>query len=367
MAFVPGYQHDIFVSYAHVDDVSDLSLQRGWVTELIKNLEQFLAERLGRADAYSLWMDYQLAGNLAFTDAIIDSIRQSATLLIVLSPGYLASEWGRQKQNEFLTAIKSKQYNRSRIFVVETQRMPAEHRPQALSGLLGYKFWVEDETGHERMLGSPAPDRKDTEYWEQIERLASDLVVTLKKIAQAEAEDKEPPPAATPPSIPAEPTEEAFDLPPDIAEILEQKIESNDYDVFLCHNGRDKKHVKVIGRQLMENRLLPWLDDWDLRPGLPWQEALESQIENIKAAAVFVGESGFGPWQNMELAAILRQFVVKKCPVIPVVLEECSQVPQLPVFLAGMHWVDFRSGKPDSLRQLMWGITGKRSRVFSRT
>jgi len=369
MAFVPGYKHDIFVSYAHVDDISISSSQRGWVTELVKNLEYLLVRQIGRADAYSIWMDYQLAGNRPFTDALVENVRQSATLLIVLSPGYLTSEWCRKEQNEFLEAIKSRQYNRSRIFIVETQSMDAERRPTALADLLGYRFWAKGETDHDRMLGWPSPNREDTEYWDIIERLASDLVATLKNIAQTEAESKYKDTTKAEPARPdpVQPTEETFDLPPDIVEILERKIESNNYDVFLCHNTSDKPNVKIIGRQLMENKVLPWLDEWDLRPGLPWQEALESQIENIKAAAVFVGESGFGPWQNMELSAILRQFVIKKCPVIPVVLEECSQVPQLPVFLAGMHWVDFRNAKPDPMQQLLWGITFRRSRIFSRT
>ena len=39
----------------------------------------------------------------------------------------------------------------------------------------------------------------------------------------------------------------------------------------------------------------PWLDEWKLRPGLPWQPLLEEQIGKIKSAAVFVGKNGRGP------------------------------------------------------------------------
>jgi GTPase SAR1 family protein len=141
---------------------------------------------------------------------------------------------------------------------------------------------------------------------------------------------------------------------------LQGKIATNDYDVFLCHNTADKPAVKIIGEQLKELGILPWLDEWELRPGLPWQRALEAQIENIKAAAVFIGKNDIGPWQDQEIAAFLRQFVRRECPVIPVLLLDCDQKPKLPIFLDGMMWVDFRESDPDPMRQLLWGITGEK-------
>lgn len=149
------------------------------------------------------------------------------------------------------------------------------------------------------------------------------------------------------------------------ASVLQGKIETGDFHVFLCHNSEDKPAVKEIGERLKERGILPWLDEWELRPGLPWQRLLEEQISQIKSAAVFVGESGIGPWQNMELEAFLRQFVTRGCPVIPVILPDCKETPELPIFLGGMTWVDFRKDDPDPMEQLTWGITGERSaRLF---
>jgi WD40 repeat protein len=134
------------------------------------------------------------------------------------------------------------------------------------------------------------------------------------------------------------------------------------FDVFLCHNSRDKPEVKRIGKELQDHGILPWLDEWELRPGLPWQRALEQTIEEISAAAVFIGPDGMGPWQQEELDAFLRNFVSRQAPVIPVLLPSASAdtPPELPVFLRGMMWVDFRSADPDPLTQLIWGITGER-------
>ncbi len=142
--------------------------------------------------------------------------------------------------------------------------------------------------------------------------------------------------------------------------VIEGKLKTGDYDVFLCHNSDDRQAVKEIAERLKEQGILPWLDEWDLRPGLPWQRALEERIESIKSAAVFIGESGIGPWEDQELQAFIRQFVRRQCPVIPVLLPNAPKEPRLPVFLEGMTWVDFRKSDADPLRRLIWGITGER-------
>jgi hypothetical protein len=149
--------------------------------------------------------------------------------------------------------------------------------------------------------------------------------------------------------------------PPDApSSDLQAKIESGRFDVFLCHNSKDKPEVKVIANQLKERGLLPWLDEWELRPGVPWQRTLEEQITKVKSAAVFIGGSGIGPWQDMEQTAFIRQFMKRNCPVIPVFLPEAPKDLALPTFLEGQMSVDFRRLAPDPLNQLIWGITGRR-------
>jgi WD40 repeat protein len=146
------------------------------------------------------------------------------------------------------------------------------------------------------------------------------------------------------------------------ASVIQGKIATNDFDVFLCHNSLDKPAVKVVGEILKKKGILPWLDEWELRPGLPWQRSLEQQILQIKAAAVFVGKSGIGPWEDVELSAFLREFIKRGCPVIPVLLADAGDNPKLPLFLEAMAWVDFRATASRPLERLIWGITGVRGR-----
>ena len=138
------------------------------------------------------------------------------------------------------------------------------------------------------------------------------------------------------------------------------KTSEDHFDVFLCYNSEERPLVRKIAQQLRERQIVPWLDEEQLQPGYPWQRVLEDQIKNIGAAAVFVGQSGFGPWQQTEQDAFLRQFVKRQCPVIPVILQNCAQTPVLPAFLEGMTWVDFRKDDPNPLSQLIWGITGSK-------
>jgi hypothetical protein len=137
------------------------------------------------------------------------------------------------------------------------------------------------------------------------------------------------------------------------------KNNENIFDVFLCHNSADKPLIREIGNQLKKIGITVWLDEEQIRHGTLWQVELEKNIANIKSALVFVGRDGFGPWQNMEIRALLSEFVNRGYPVIPVILKNCKTVPELPLFLKQMMWVDMRKSNIDSILQMKWGITGK--------
>jgi hypothetical protein len=130
------------------------------------------------------------------------------------------------------------------------------------------------------------------------------------------------------------------------------------FHVFFSYNHADRKSVLEIADRLQARGIRAWIDVRELRPGLPWQEALETQIKTVGAAAVFVGSKGLGPWQDAEQQALLRQFAKRKCPVIPVILPRCRKVPDLPPFLDGMHVIDCRDPSIDPIDQLLYGITG---------
>jgi len=143
-------------------------------------------------------------------------------------------------------------------------------------------------------------------------------------------------------------------------QLMQAKMSAQAFDVFFCYNRQDKRVVGPIGEQLKRHEILPWLEEWDLRPGEPWQRALEEQIRKAPTAIVFVGSHGMGPWQDSEMYTILRQMKKRGCRVIPVLLPGTPENIELSVFLEEMYPIDFRVQDPDPMQQLVWGITGKK-------
>jgi hypothetical protein len=182
--YVPNYKHDIFVSYAHVDNQPLPNIKHGWVTTLITSLKNLLAQKLGRPDAFSLWMDYQLRGNQPVTPDIDEQLKQSATLVFIASKGYLASHWCRL---EFHTFLQQAAPSSGRLFMVEPEILPPEKKLPAFHELLGYPFWFrDDETGVVRTLGVPEPDYKtQPAYYIQLDKLATELTECLERMQAA--------------------------------------------------------------------------------------------------------------------------------------------------------------------------------------
>jgi hypothetical protein len=198
MGFVQPENDDLFVSYAHVDDEPAEGVETGWVTTLVRSLKRELARKLGRPDAASVWMDHRLGTNLAVTPEIEDRIRRCAALLLVLSPGYLASQWCRRELRDFLTKeVGQRKGTSTSVFVVEYDRV---ERPKELSDLLGKRFWEADPDDQERSrtIGFPRVDPADRRYYDLLNDLCFDIVKELRRLAQPRPPG--PPSAPGPPS-----------------------------------------------------------------------------------------------------------------------------------------------------------------------
>ena len=195
--YIPHYQHDIFVSYAHVDNEPLAGADKGWVTTLITGFKKQLGAKLGRADAYSLWMDYKLSGNQPVTPDIDAQLKSTATFLLILSPGYFASPWCLLEFNTFLQQVGA---GSGRIFMVEKDFIEREHKLPELQELLGYPFWVRsEETGKIRTLGVPRPNPdREPEYYQQLDELAEDVARKLKYLKSLATEETETEPPVSP-------------------------------------------------------------------------------------------------------------------------------------------------------------------------
>ncbi len=107
-AYVPSHKNDIFVSYARVDNKPIRGIDLGWVSHLVDTLDNILSQTLGRSDLFELWMDIRRDSPTARRmPDILDQVRQSATLLVILSPGFLASKWCMDELSCFVKTINA--------------------------------------------------------------------------------------------------------------------------------------------------------------------------------------------------------------------------------------------------------------------
>jgi hypothetical protein len=197
-SYVPGYKHDIFVSYAHIDNEPLFGAQEGWITTLVNNLKNLLGVKLGcvevgkaeagKREVYSLWMDYKLPPNEPVTPDIDKCLKSSATFLPILSTSYLASQWCRLEFETFLKQVGS---GSGRIFMVEYHFMERSEKPLEFQELLGYPFWFREPTGKTRTLGIPKPNPdREPEYYQILDDLAHQLASKLRELKiQAERKD----------------------------------------------------------------------------------------------------------------------------------------------------------------------------------
>jgi hypothetical protein len=81
------------------------------------------------------------------------------------------------------------------------------------------------------------------------------------------------------------------------------------YDVFLAHNSADEPAVEALAQQLVNEGIQPWLHRWHLIPGVPWLDGIEEGLTSCTTCAVFIGPSGIGAWQHLELYAAVDRRV----------------------------------------------------------
>ena len=145
MGHIPGFVHDIFISYAHVDNLSASPEEKKWVDQFHQYLEVHLSKRIGRIGAVKIWRDPNLDGNQLFDKTIKETIDQSALFIALTSNGYLASTYCCNELNWFQKKASEEKCglvigDRSRIFNCLLNNIHYTKWPKEFSGTLGFTF-----------------------------------------------------------------------------------------------------------------------------------------------------------------------------------------------------------------------------------
>jgi hypothetical protein len=187
-----AFDDEVFISYAHLDNVELVAGTDGWVTNLHKALAVRLAQLLGQESR--IWRDPKLQGNDIFGDVLVERLRSVAALLSVVSPAYIKSEWCRKEVAEFCKACGGqggiRVGDKARLFKVLKTPVPLEQHPEALQHVLGYEFFKTDrETGKVTEFYKIFGEEAERDFWVKLFDLAQDVCNLLGLIESTPQKD----------------------------------------------------------------------------------------------------------------------------------------------------------------------------------
>ena len=117
---------EVFISYAHADDLPFAEDTPGWVTALADRLEKSLMMRRG-GSRVAVWMDHRLEPEKQVDGALRDRVRRAECFVAVLSPRYLESPWCRKELDAFIAQAGEQG---ERVFLLEMSPTSREEWPR---------------------------------------------------------------------------------------------------------------------------------------------------------------------------------------------------------------------------------------------
>jgi len=181
MAYIPGYDYDIFISYAHLDNEMLPGQEQGWIETFYKSLNLKLAQRVGKADAVKIWWDSKrLDGSKLFDQSIQDGVQNSAIMISLISPSYLKSDYCIQEYELFYKKSQTEKIglsvgNHSRFIKIFLNNIPYTGIPENLEKFgksTGFPFYFAENKDD---FGDPI-DTANPMFIEQLKNLRDALV-----------------------------------------------------------------------------------------------------------------------------------------------------------------------------------------------
>ena len=175
MAYVPGFEWDLFISYPRESDERD-ALDFQWVKEFCRLLETEIKQRLG--DKPEIYFDrdkFDAADHLEHD--LLEAARNSALFLPITSPLYVNNnKFTMRELREFCAAGDFKR----RIVIIELLPVSAEARPDELDGPKRNNFFVKVQG--KSIILTPHHGKHRDEYMEKLQVVAEDINVVLQRM-----------------------------------------------------------------------------------------------------------------------------------------------------------------------------------------
>lgn len=127
------FEKDIFVSYAHNDNVSVNGDNSGWVTDFQYSLKTRLTQLSGKV--IRVWFDDR-SGNDIFAPEIEAQFQKLRIMICITIPRYVKSEWCRHEIDSFVIASGQNGGlafdDKSRIVKILRGPVPIGYQPESI-------------------------------------------------------------------------------------------------------------------------------------------------------------------------------------------------------------------------------------------
>jgi len=199
MAFVPHCKCDVFVSFAHLDDVA-IGGALPWVSQFAGDLKKMLRMRLGVREEDGLRIYFtghsSLEAGVNLESALMENASSSAVFVAVTSPAYVADgSWTMRE----LAAFQQAMSDGSRMFAIEHSPLDSvDEYPPTLREQKRMAFWQKHP---QREIPVTMASGSDT-YMQTLIDLAEQIRKHLKKMREGAGGGSAAGVAAPAPGIP---------------------------------------------------------------------------------------------------------------------------------------------------------------------
>jgi hypothetical protein len=264
----PPYAHDVFVSYSHGDPMgTGKSPLANWTHRLIDELVQDIRSVSTEFDQLALWDDREADPTLKLTGMLKNSVSQSALLLVVMSPRYLASAWCKDELQWFEKELHRRGQEEGCTLVVRAlptreEQWPAPLKDERGNSVLGFWFHPRPAREDVRPFGWPDPQPADREFFNVLTSLSTAVMQRLRKLKQRAALKEQATKAYVPSPGKRRIYLHARDMDVAIWRQVRDQLKAEGLDVYPANLNQDTNGLKGLRlvQELRRRRVEAYLD-----------------------------------------------------------------------------------------------------------
>jgi len=185
MSYLPGFEHDIFISYSWIDNETSSPDEKGWVEQFDKELQIRLKKLVSKRIV--VWRDNRIKGNNPFNEVLEKAIKSTAVFVSLTTPNCLHdSPYCELERKAFFEKAQKEDFglsvnSRFRVVNVLLYNIPYTEWPAEYGkdqdATSGFPFYQLDEDAEPDDLGKPFDPGSD-KFNKKLDR----LVVPLRSL-----------------------------------------------------------------------------------------------------------------------------------------------------------------------------------------